>query len=176
MSKIIIYASCYGATKSYALELSKITGIDAISYKDVKDINPYDTIIYFGALYAGVVKGLAKTFKSLKNPEQKKIVLVTVGLTDPSDEATRNSILKSIQSQVSKEIFQHAKIFHMRGAIDYSKLKFAHKTLMSLLYHFLKKRSKESGEYQVIVDTYQKNVSFVDFKQLDDIVKEIKND
>lgn len=60
---IIIYGSKYGTTKQYAKELSKKTNIKAEGYEDIKTINEYETIIYIGALYAGGVLGMAKTFK-----------------------------------------------------------------------------------------------------------------
>lgn len=53
MNSIIIYASQYGATKKYAEELSKRTNIPVISFKNIKDINSYEQIIYLGGLYAG---------------------------------------------------------------------------------------------------------------------------
>lgn len=66
MNNIIIYGSIYGTTKMYAEELVRETKISAIPFKILDDINNYDTIIYLGALYAGGVLGLAKTFKKIK--------------------------------------------------------------------------------------------------------------
>ena len=63
MSNIIIYGSYYGTTKKYAEEFSKRTNIEAVSFKDVNNINDYDNIIYLGGLYAGGVLGMAKTLK-----------------------------------------------------------------------------------------------------------------
>lgn len=73
MNNIIIYGSIYGTTKMYAEELVRETKISAIPFKNLDDINNYDTIIYFGALYAGGVLGLAKTFKKLRDIKDKKI-------------------------------------------------------------------------------------------------------
>ena len=60
--KIIIYASVYGSAKKYAEELSRITGIKAKSFKELKSLSDFETIIYIGALYAGGVLGLKKNF------------------------------------------------------------------------------------------------------------------
>jgi len=62
--KIIIYGSKYGTAKQYAMELSKKTNIKAESYKDIKNIDEYETIVYIGALYAGGVLGMTKTLKT----------------------------------------------------------------------------------------------------------------
>ena len=56
MSNIIIYGSKYGTTKKYAEKLSRRTNIQAISFENVNDIS------------------------------NKEIILVTVGLADPTDE------------------------------------------------------------------------------------------
>lgn len=44
--KVIIYGSKYGTAKQYAEKLSEKTSIQSKSYKDIKDINSYETIIY----------------------------------------------------------------------------------------------------------------------------------
>ena len=86
MSNIIIYGSHYGTTKQYAKELSRRTNIEAISFENVKEINNYDKIIYLGGLYAGGVLGMTKTLKKLNKISNKTIILVTIGLSDPTDE------------------------------------------------------------------------------------------
>ena len=133
MNSIIIYGSHYGTTKQYAEELSKRTNIKAISFKKFnQQINDYDNIIYLGALYAGGVLGMSKTLKKLNNISNKKILIATVGLSDPTDEVNKNNIRNNIKNQIPKEVLEKAKIFHLRGGIDYSKLNFAHKTMIRI--------------------------------------------
>ena len=174
MSNIIIYGSHYGTTKQYAKELSRRTNIEAISFKNVKEINDYDNIIYLGGLYAGGVLGMSKTIKKLNNTVNKKIIIVTVGLSDPMDEVNKNNIRNNIKKQVSKEIFEKAKIFHLRGGIDYSKLNFKHKTMMKLLYNAVKNlpKEKQTAEDRAMIETYNKKVNFIDFSSLDEIINE----
>ena len=175
MNNIIIYGSHYGTTKQYAEELSRRTNIEAISFENVKEINDYDKIIYLGGLYAGGVLGMAKTLKKLNQLSNKTIILVTDGLADPTDEENVNNIRNNIKRQVQKEVFEKAKIFHLRGGIDYSKLKFAHKTMMKLLYNAVKNISqeKQTAENRAMIETYNKKVNFVDFSTLDKIINEI---
>ena len=175
MSNIIIYGSHYGTTKQYAKELSRRTNIEAISFKNVKEINDYDNIIYLGGLYAGGVLGMSKTIKKLNNTVNKKIIIVTVGLSDPMDKVNKNNIRNNIKKQVSKEIFEKAKIFHLRGGIDYSKLNFKHKTMMKLLYNAVKNlpKEKQTAEDRAMIETYNQKVNFVDFSSLDKIINEI---
>ena len=175
MNNIIIYGSHYGTTKQYAEELSKRTNIKAISFKEVKEINDYNNIIYLGGLYAGGVLGMSKTIKKLNDVSNKKIIIVTVGLSDPTDEVNKNNIRNNIKNQLPKEIFEKAKIFHLRGGIDYSKLNFAHKTMMKLLYNAVKnlQKEKQTAEDRTMIETYNKKVSFIDFSSLDKIIDEI---
>ena len=175
MNPIIIYGSCYGSTKQYAEVLSKRTNIEAISFKNVKEINAYNTIIYLGGLYAGGVLGMTKTIKKLRDFSNKKIIIVTVGLSDPTDEVNKNNIRNNIKRQLKKEVFEKAKIFHLRGGIDYSKLNFGHKTMLRLLYNSIKNlpEEKQTAEDKAMIETYNKKVNFIDFSSLDDIIHEI---
>ena len=177
MNSIIVYGSNYGTTKQYANELSRRTNMKAISFKKVnQQINDYDNIIYLGALYAGGVLGMSKTLKKLNNISNKKIIIVTVGLSDPTDEVNKNNIINNIKNQMPKKFFEKAKIFHLRGGIDYSKLNFAHKTMMKLLYNAVKNlpNEKQTAEDRAMIETYNKKVNFIDFSSLDKIANEIQ--
>ena len=177
MNSIIIYGSHYGTTKQYAEELSKRTNIKAISFKKFnQQINDYDNIIYLGALYAGGVLGMSKTLKKLNNISNKKILIATVGLSDPTDEVNKNNIRNNIKNQIPKEVLEKAKIFHLRGGIDYSKLNFVHKTMMKLLYNAVKNlpNEKQTAEDRAMIETYNKKVNFIDFSSLDKIANEIQ--
>ena len=175
MNNIIIYGSNYGTTEQYAEELSRRTNIEAISFENVQEINKYDKIIYIGGLYAGGVLGMSKTLRKLTNIQNKTIIIATVGLADPTDEKNINNIRNNIKVQISKEIYDKAKIFHLRGGIDYSKLKFFHKTMMKLLYNAVKNipQEKLSAENKAMIETYNKKVNFVNFSDFDKIISKI---
>lgn len=176
MNSIIIYGSHYGTTKQYANELSKKTNIKAIPFKNANQINNYDTIIYIGGLYAGGVLGMSKTLKKLDDVLNKKIILVTVGLADPTDEKNIKTIRNNIKKQIKQEIFEKATIFHLRGGIDYSRLSFVHKTMLKLLYNAIKNTPEEEqiAEDKAMIETYNKKVNFVDFSSLNAIMNEIQ--
>ena len=131
---IVIYGSQYGTAKRYAEELSNRLGFELKSYEEVADVNLYDTIIYVGALYAGGVLGMKKTFKGMKDSNGHTIVIATVGLADPTDKTNTDTIKKGMKNQLPTEVYDKASIFHLRGGIDYSKLGFKHKTMMGMLY------------------------------------------
>ena len=174
MNSIIIYGSNYGTTQCYAEKLSKMTGIPLINYKEIKDLSPYDRVIHFGGLYAGGVKGLKQTVKAL--PKKAKLFIVTVGLADVTDRENTDNIKQSIKRQVNDEIFDRAEIFHLRGGIDYKKLNFKHKTMMTLLYNKAKNlpEEKKTADVKAMIETFNKQVDFIDFTSLNQILELLK--
>ena len=170
--KIIIYGSQYGTTRKYADELAKRTNIECKSYEDVIDIDQYNTVIYIGGLYAGGVLGMKKTLAKISQCQNKKIIIVTVGLADPMDADNTDNIKSNMKRQLSKELYENAHIFHFRGGIDYSYLNFRHKTMMGLLY---KKavglpEEKKTAEIKAMIETYNQKVDFVDFESLNQLI------
>ena len=166
--KIIIYGSQYGTARKYAEELAKRTNIEIKNYKDVTDIDQYNTVVYIGSLYAGGVLGMKKTLAKISQCQKKKIIIATVGLADPADTENTDKIKNSMKRQLSKELYENAYIFHLRGGIDYSCLNFKHKTMMGLLY---KKavglpEEKKTAEIKAMIETYNQKVNFVDFESL----------
>ena len=149
--KIIIYASQYGSTKQYADELSKRTGIETVEYTEITDINQYDTIVYLGPLYAGSVMGLKKTLNKIR-------------------------IMNGIKQQVHGCIYNKARVYFLRGAIDYSNLNLKHKTMMAFIHRKVKgmKEEERTAEINAVIETYGKNVSYIDFDTLNPIIDEIQ--
>ncbi len=173
MNALVIYGSQYGTTKRYAEKFGEMMHFKAENYEDIKTLDDYDGIIYFGALYAGGVKGLKNIIKKVS--KDTKLILVTVGLADVSDKENINKIRESFKKQVPEYLLKNSSIFHLRGGIDYSKLNFKHKTMMRMLYHFLKKKPVEnlSQEDKGFIETYNKTVDFVDFNSLKQIADAI---
>ena len=68
---------------------------------------------------------MKKTLNKLDSVSDKNIYLITVGLADPTDSENTDHIKERMKSQLSKEVFEKAHIFHLRGGIDYSKLDFS---------------------------------------------------
>ena len=172
MAGIVIYGSQYGTARQYAEELAGRTGHEALPYGSVGDINQYDTIAYVGALYAGGVLGMKRTFAKLQSCERKTVVIATVGLADPTDSQNVSSIRNGMAKQLPAKLLQAAHVFHLRGGIDYSKLGFKHKTMMRLLHGKAQSLPEEekTAEVRAMLNTYGKQVSFVDFDALDPLV------
>ena len=176
MNQVIIYSSRYGSTLQYAKKLSELTNILAVHYKDAFDLSGMHTIIYMGGLYAGGVLGLAKTFRNFSLQDGQKIILITVGLSDPDEPENRQNIRKAIQKQLPSNLFYQAKLFHLRGGIDYQRLSLGHRTIMALLYRSLRKipLDQQTAENRALIETYGKQVNYIDFTALEAIIQEIE--
>lgn len=178
MKHIIVYGSLYGSTRRYAEKLSEQTGIPAVSYKDVPNLSDIKIIVYLGSLYAGGVLGLVKTLRHFSLQNGQKLILVTVGLADPNEPENRNNIRTSLQRQLPAELLERAKIFHLRGGIDYQNLSFGHRTMMKLLYRSLRGTplEKQTAENRALIETYGKHVDFTDFSALESIIFEMQKE
>ena len=165
-NQIIIYASQYGSTKRYAERLAEMTGINAVDYKEAKNIGDYDRIVYLGGLFAGGVMGLKKTVGKMA-PEQE-LVVATVGMTDPKETTYFESIRKALKVQLSPHFYDEKNIFHLRGAMDYSQLDFKHRIMMKMFHSMMLKKpeSELTADARVMLETYGKKVDFVDFNAL----------
>ena len=171
MNSIIIYGSRYGSTKRYAERLAEITGLKAVFFKDVKSVAGYDRIVYLGALCAGGIMGLKKTVCCLSASQE--LFVATVGLADPTDAENVNHIRGSLKKQVPASHYDESKIFHLRGAIDYTKLSLKHRIMMKLLYSKVMKipEAERNAEVRALIATYGMQVDFVNLDTLEPIVK-----
>lgn len=127
-----------------------------------------------GGLYAGGVKGLKQSIKLI--PLDAEFIIITVGLADTLDNINTENIRKSVQKQIPDSLYDKAKLFFLRGGIDYAKLNFKHKTMMALLYKSIKETpaEKRTAEGNAIIETYNQKVDFVNFDSLIPIAQLIK--
>ena len=171
---VIIYGSQYGTTKRYAEYLSEMTGIEAVAFKEAKDIDKYDRVIFMGALYAGSVLGLKKTVSKM-SPKQE-LVIVTVGLVDPNDPENIDYIRHSIKERIPADLYDETRILHLQGAIDYSHLSLKHRMMMAVIHSKLSKMPEEklNTEAKTILEKKKKKEDFVDFKSLEKLGSVIK--
>ena len=174
MKTLILYGSQYGTTKRYADELSRLTGLPAVSYEKAPDLAGCEQIVYLGGLYAGGVKGLKQAVK--KFPAGVRLILVTVGLADVQDEQNIENIRRSVRGQLPAGLLQNTVLFHLRGGIDYGKLNLTHRTMMTLLYNHARKLPPEqqSAETKAMIETFGTKVDFVDVAALGPVAAAIE--
>ena len=171
---IIIYGSLHGAAKRYAEGLAERTGIKAIGYKEVGSLGQYKRIIYIGAIYASGVIGLKKTVAKLTSGQE--LFIVTVGMVDPADQTFISSFREALKRQIPSQLYDKKKIFHLRGAIDYSQLEFKYRLLMKMMYSQASKLPEEklTSEFKAVLATYGKKVDYVDNESLKPLIDTLK--
>ena len=171
MNRMILYGSEYGTAQRYAEKMSQLTGIPVFSYSTAQDFAGCKLVVYFGGLYAGGVKGLKQTIKHL--PTDIKLILATVGLADVTDEENLCNIRRSVRKQLPEHLWENTTLFHLIGGIDYSRLSFTHKTMMTLVYNKAKRlpEEKKTAEVRAMIETFNTKVDFVDLDALSPIVE-----
>ena len=72
-------------------------------------------------------------------------------------------------------MLERAKIFHLRGGIDYQKLSFEHRAAMALLYRTVRRipEEKQTAENRALIETYGQRVDFEDLRALEPILQAI---
>ena len=67
-------------------------------------------------------------------------------------------------------------MFHLRGAIDYTKLGLKHRIMMKLLYSKVTKipEAERNAEVRALIATYGKQVDFVNLDTLEPIAQILK--
>lgn len=168
MNGIILYGSRYGASQQYAQALEGRTGLPAVSYNEIKDFSPFDTIVYIGGVYAGRTLGLAKTVRRLPTDHPFRLLVATVGLSDPSNEDSMLNIREHLAEELTPAIFIRTAHVHLRGAMDYSILQPKDKLMMKGFCTILRRQPvhERLAETQAILDGYGKAVDYIDFDAL----------
>lgn len=140
---IILYRSKYGATKKYADWLCEATDFDVAktAKADIKQIEPYETVILCGGIYASGIAGLSFLKKNYDRLQSKKIAVFCVGAS-PYDPAA----FEAIKAHNLKEDLKNIPIFYGRGAWDQKKMKFTDRTLCKMLQKAVAK--KDPQEYE----------------------------
>lgn len=173
---VVVYKSKYGSTKKYAEWIAKALGADLFDASDINAdaLQNYDTIIYGGGLYAGGILGLSFIKKAFDKIKNKKIVLFTVGLADPKDKAQFKPI---IEKNLTSEMQDCIKIFHLRGAIDYKKINPAYRAAMSLIKRQVERKGEKgrSDEDRLFLETYSKTADFTDETSIAPLVDYVKH-
>ena len=119
---------------------------------------------------------MKKTMSKYDAGTDKILIIVTVGLADPTDQENTDHIKGGVKKQLPDGVYEQATVLHLRGAIDYTKLNFKHKTMMGLLVRKAKNlpEEKKNAEVRAMIETYNQVVNFVDFESLSSIIDELR--
>ncbi|NLM49825.1 MAG: flavodoxin [Clostridiaceae bacterium] len=170
---MIVYKTKYQSTKKYAERLSQkldapMLEADKIKLRDIKD---YDTVVYLGGAYIGSILGFNFIKKNYTLIKDKKIIVGAVALTSKLYEAKQ----RLAQHNLTEEMKGKVPLYVLRGAVDYSKMNFIDRFLMSLLVKMEKKKDEKDWDEdtKALIESYGKSADFTDEKYLEPILKEL---
>lgn len=178
MNGLIVYGSHYGATRRYAQELSERTGLHACPLAEAGDLSGREALVYLGGMYAGGVLGLKQAVKRLDGRAPRRLLIATVGLADPREGENAKNLRAAVARALPEELLRRAKLYHLRGGIDYEKLTLPHRGMMRLAYERARRQpeAKRSAEDRAIIATYGKAVDMVDFAALEPLCASLREE
>ena len=142
-------------------------GIPCEDYTSISNIDNLSTVIYFGSLYAGGVMGLRKTLDRM-NIDDKRIIFITVGLSDPDDEHNIQ-YGKLYDGTAYRGCIQQAGDLAFKRRNRLRQALFFHHAMMKFLYSGAGKTRNPDDETRAMINTYGKKVSFINFDSLNKI-------
>lgn len=139
MNIAVVYASQYGVSEHYARLIAGRLGCDRYKAEDFPG-KEADLLIYGAGVYASRVKGLKQFAQNNSRLFRKEWILFTTGLSSPDDSESMKRIRDGVADVLPPEYLSRMKHFHFPGAVDYSKLSFVHKLMLSALTKLLSKK------------------------------------
>ncbi len=177
MNCVVIYESKYGTTKKYAEWIAEDLDAQLFERKAISAdaLAGYDLIVYGGGLYAGGVSGLSFIKNNYNRIKDKRVLLFTCGLGDPAVPENVNNIREGLDKFMTPEMREKVEVFYLRGGMDYSKLSFVHKSLMSMVQKTVAKKdpATRNPEEVAMLDTFGKVVDFTDRATIKPLVNSV---
>lgn len=132
--KAVIYESNAGSTRHYAEILAEKLGLEAYSLKEAKKAVPRgEECVFLGWIFANKIQGLPKARRLWK-----PVCTAAVGMNPESG--------KYLQILQKSNKTDDLPLFYIRGALDYSKLKWLQKKLLQTIRIDLEKQKKPGTE------------------------------
>ena len=192
---IVLYSSVYGSTQAYAEQIAKALDCRAVSidsFKKSEFVN-YTTVIYGGAVQAGVIRGFEKFAKWIKSDlkllemvsngtitaeearkagtSRKRILIFAVGIHVDS-EAARKQL---IEINFDKKHLKNLKCYFLPGAYDPGAVKGADRLLMKVARKMIagKTERDRSPEDAALEERLEHGCDLVDMERIKPIVDEV---
>lgn len=165
---LVLYGSKYGTARRYAEEFARRAGTAAVSVKGRVPAAEGITV-FFGALYMGRVYGLKRALKKAAS----RLLVVTVGLADPSEPAVAESRSGAVLAAVPQRLHKNVQVFHLRGAVDFARLSAGRRLLLKMLRSMAERTdpAQRTPEMRAVLETQGKSADYTDFAALDAVLR-----
>lgn len=172
MNVIVVYKSKYGSTRDYAQwiadELKCVCKEAGETHID--ELEKYDTIIYGGGLYAGVIGGVSLITKNYERLKGKKIIVFTTGLAPLENSNYYNSIR---EKNFKGENFNQITVFNFLGKMIQSELTLPHRGALKLLKRMLKNKKELSPDEELLMSLCDADSDFRDKASIKPLIKAV---
>ena len=89
-----------------------------------------------------------------------------------SDTNGRDEVLDKCKATLPAPVFERINWFHLRGGLDYERMRFKHRMMMRMVYGMMRQRAKKGDEKaQKFCDGYGKSVDFTDRALLEPVLE-----
>lgn len=162
MSKVVLYRSKYGATKTYAEWIASELGCEAIDAKNVKidDILKYDTIIYGGGLYAETINGVILLTKNIEKLKGKKLIVYTTGITPLKYREYYDKLV--LEKNFTPEMLKQIKVYNFMGKMIIDELSFVHKSALKTLKQLMQGKKNPTEMETLLIELCDASGDFTD--------------
>lgn len=176
MSKILVlYSSRYGAAKQYAQWLAEALDADCMEIKKAASaaFSKYSAVLFGGGVYASGIEGLPKFRALLPRIGAVPAAVFAVGMSPEEDTVA----VRAVKERNMTENLSLLPFFYCRGKMDMAKLKFLHRTLLSVMRKsFLKKDAKDlSPSERAVVEAGEKPRDWSDRKYLAPVLEWVQS-
>lgn len=172
----VVYVSRNGSTKRYAEWIARDCGADLIPLEEavIDRMALYETLVYGGCVYSGVIQGISFIKNNRDLLERVRLVVFTVGLTQPGDETAFAQVL---DRNFTEEERRGIRFFHFPGALDYKKMNFLQSGMMRLLKKSIQKKLPEDRSQieGYILESYGGKVDFTNAAYVKSLVKYVRS-
>lgn len=169
MAKIaVVFRSRYGASKDYALMLGKKLAAEVVENEGLTPLllEPFDSIILIGGVYATKISGLELFSKYLQDFSDKELAVFAVGLNPDSADN-----IAALRKHNFRGKLERVPLFYGRGSFDEESLSFVDRNIVMLLRKTAeKKKAEKRTELENEMLGIRDTVSWVDEHYLDPVI------
>lgn len=174
MSKIVLYRSKYGSTKTYAEWISEELGCEALDAKGLKveDILQYDAIVYGGGLYAETINGVILLTKNMEKLEGKKLVVYTTGITPLKYREYYDKLV--LEKNFTPQMLEKIKVYNFMGKMIIDELSLVHKTALKTLKQLMQGKKNPTEMERLLIELCDASGDFTDREAIKELVEYAK--
>lgn len=149
MSSLVLFRSEYGHAEKYAQWLGESLSTSPI---DLADLRPTplmgaDCAVFVLPVYGGKLTAIKRVGQLAKEAPEVPIAIATVSMSDLNAEnANRDELLAKCKKVLPKGVFERISWFHLRGGIDYDRMRFQHRMMMRMMFTMLRQRAKKGDK------------------------------